>query len=370
MPERLAYISPSFFIDTDLSILGSLARYYQISWYLLWSVWERKYTIEEVMQYCDDHTIDLHCLRYRARFRHPRHLVFAARNVLAIRRAHPDVIYFEGFSDPYLPFVARALLPVDSTVVGIHDVAPHGGPKQGTYRFLNRATFGLFRNFHFFSQNQQRIFLGMHPRKRSFVAGMYLKDFGASPAPGERDPEKVTFLFFGSIRYNKGLEFLIQAGNLLARKTDRFRILIRGESEEPDGYPALMTHPGVFDYRPGSVASGDIPGLFSGADFLVLPYRDVTQSGPLMIAYRYGVPVIASDLPGFRESVIPGETGFLFEPCNAGALAGVMEQALALTEQERLNLRSGVLSYAARTFSLDNIAGSYRAFFRSLNPAS
>jgi glycosyltransferase involved in cell wall biosynthesis len=82
-----------------------------------------------------------------------------------------------------------------------------------------------------------------------------------------------------------------------------------------------------------------------------------------MIAYRYGLPVIASDLPGFRECIVPGETGFLFEPCNAEALAGVMEKALALTEGDRRELRSRVLSYAAGSFSLDKIVGSYRAFF-------
>jgi glycosyltransferase involved in cell wall biosynthesis len=259
--------------------------------------------------------------------------------------------------------VARALLGAKSTIIGMHDVAPHRGSKQAAYRFLNAAAFGLFKNFHFFSQNQQRIFAGKHPGKKSFVAGMYLKDFGEPRTPDDNDRALVTFLFFGSMRYNKGLEFLIQAGNTIAKRTGNFRIHIAGECENPEEYLALIEQNDVFEFRPGTVANDDIPGLFSGADFLVLPYRDVTQSGPLMIAYRYGLPVIASDLPGFRECVVPGETGFLFEPCNAEALAGVMEQVLALSEEDRRRLRAGVLSYAAGNFSLDNIVGSYRAFF-------
>ena len=362
MTKLLAYISPSFFIDVDLPVLRELARYYKVSWYLVWSIWERNFEIEENVQYCHKYEIDFYCFRYRARFRDPRNLLLAPQIVLAIRRARPDIIYFEGFSDPYLPFVARALLPGDSTIVGIHDVEPHKGPKNGAYRLLNAATFALFKNFLLFSQNQQQIFLEKYPRKRSFVASIYVKDFGESHAPKDKDPDSVTFLFFGSIRYNKGLEFLIQAGNKLAERTDKFRILIAGGCEEAKDYPALMEHPEVFDLRIGTVASDDVPELFSEADFLVLPYRDVTQSGPLMIAYRYGLPVIASDLPGFRECIVPGETGFLFEPCNAEALAGVMEKVLALTEGDRRELRSRVLSYAAGSFSLDKIVGSYRAF--------
>jgi glycosyltransferase involved in cell wall biosynthesis len=238
---------------------------------------------------------------------------------------------------------------------------------NGPFRLLNAAVFGLFKNFHVFSQNQHRILLEKYPGKRSFVAGMYLKDFGEAPTLKDTHRDSVTFLFFGSIRYNKGLEFLIQAGDKLAERTDKFRILIAGDSEEGKDYSALMEHPEVFDLRIGNVANDDVPGLFSEADFLVLPYRDVTQSGPLMIAYRYGLPVIASDLPGFREFIVPGETGFLFEPCNVEALTSAMEKVLALTESDRRELRSGVLSYAARTFSLDKIVGSYRAFFDALS---
>jgi glycosyltransferase involved in cell wall biosynthesis len=248
----------------------------------------------------------------------------------------------------------------------MHDGVPHKGPKNGAYRLLNSATFTLFKNFHFFSQNQHRIFLEKYPRKHSFVAGMYTKDFGGGPSPGDRNPGPVTFLFFGSIRYNKGLEFLIQAGNRLAERTSKFRVLIAGESEEATDFSASLEHPGVFDVRLGVVPNGDIPKLFSESDFLVLPYRDVTQSGPLMIAFRYGLPVIASDLPGFREYILPGETGFLFEPCNVEALTGAMEEVLALNERERREMRSRVLSYAARSFSLDTIVESYRTFFDEL----
>jgi glycosyltransferase involved in cell wall biosynthesis len=78
------------------------------------------------------------------------------------------------------------------------------------------------------------------------------------------------------------------------------------------------------------------------------------------------LPVIASDLPGFREYILPGETGFLFEPCNVEALTSAMEEALALNERERREMRSHVLSYAARSFSLVAIVESYCAFFNEL----
>ena len=60
----------------------------------------------------------------------------------------------------------------------------------------------------------------------------------------------------------------------------------------------------------------EIAELFTKHDFLMLPYEDVAQSGPHMIAYYYNLPVIASDIEGFAERVIDGENGYLFKRNN------------------------------------------------------
>jgi glycosyltransferase involved in cell wall biosynthesis len=239
-----------------------------------------------------------------------------------------------------------------------------------SFRLHNAVIFGLFRNFHLFSQAQQKIFLGKYRHKRSFVAGLYLLDFGEFPGSLAKDQSLVTFLFFGLIRQNKGLEFLIEAGNALAERARGFRILIAGECMETVDYGSMIRHPRVFDLRLGMVPNSDIPRLFSEADFLVLPYRDVTQSGPLMIALRYGLPVIASDLAGFREYVEPGETGFLFEPCNSHDLCLAMERILALSMQEREQMHLNVLSFSGQRVSLEKIIESYRCFFEDLSNES
>lgn len=48
-----------------------------------------------------------------------------------------------------------------------------------------------------------------------------------------------------------------------------------------------------------------------------------------------GVPVIASNLGGFTETVIEGETGFLAPPGAAQALAGAIERMLDLGAEQR-----------------------------------
>jgi glycosyltransferase involved in cell wall biosynthesis len=73
------------------------------------------------------------------------------------------------------------------------------------------------------------------------------------------------------------------------------------------------------------VANEEVGSYFSVADVLVTPYLSVTQSGPLQVAYAFDKPVIASDLPAFRECVSHGESGYLFSTGDARDLEDKME---------------------------------------------
>ncbi|MCK4495262.1 MAG: glycosyltransferase family 4 protein, partial [Candidatus Aminicenantes bacterium] len=67
-----------------------------------------------------------------------------------------------------------------------------------------------------------------------------------------------------------------------------------------------------------------------------------------------GTPVIASNVPGLRDSVIDGKTGLLFEYGNAQELSECMIKILSDTEY-RENLIRGGVSWA-KGFSWDETA--------------
>ena len=48
-----------------------------------------------------------------------------------------------------------------------------------------------------------------------------------------------------------------------------------------------------------------------------------------------GSPCIASNIPGCREGIAHGKTGFLFEPNNVQSLISTVEQFLSLSNAER-----------------------------------
>jgi len=149
------------------------------------------------------------------------------------------------------------------------------------------------------------------------------------------------FLFFGFIRQYKGLDVLLEAFHLFAQKHTDASLLIVGEffyhengaisakerflanwlSDDPVRSQIVW----VDRYVPNE----EVGHYFTAADLLIVPYLSVTQSAPLQIAYAFDKPVIASDLPAFRECVSSGESGYLFETGKASDLAKKMETFFA-----------------------------------------
>ena len=73
----------------------------------------------------------------------------------------------------------------------------------------------------------------------------------------------------------------------------------------------------------------DIADLLRGAHIAVQPstYREGLPKSALE-AMAVGKPLVASDIPGCREAVVDGQTGFLFPAGDVRALAGAIEKLL------------------------------------------
>ena len=124
-----------------------------------------------------------------------------------------------------------------------------------------------------------------------------------------------TILFFGAIRENKGLDQILKAMSDIIKRIPEVKLLIVGELwENYDKYRKLILENNIqenvfekLDY----VANDEVSKFFFASDLVVLPYRGITQSGVLQIAYAFGKPVVATDLPGFREALVEDKNGYL-----------------------------------------------------------
>ncbi|MCD6116180.1 glycosyltransferase [bacterium] len=143
--------------------------------------------------------------------------------------------------------------------------------------------------------------------------------------------DKIVFLFFGFVRYYKGLDLLIDALSLIDNESAH--LLIAGEFwGKRDFYNTLIKDKGLnkqITIVDRYVSEDEFELFFSAADVVVLPYRDATQSGVPQLAFTMGRPVIVTDVGGLAENVISETHGVVIEPDNVDALAESMREFMA-----------------------------------------
>lgn len=151
-----------------------------------------------------------------------------------------------------------------------------------------------------------------------------------------RDGEKV-LLFFGRITPYKGLEYLVTAFQRILSRGGNYRLIVAGRPEKGcEGYWTPIQealHEGVQSgrvlLRAEHIPDDETEIYFKAADVLVLPYRDIYQSGILFLGYSFGLPAVASDVGSLKEEIDEGKTGFIFKPEDPADLAMAIEKYFA-----------------------------------------
>ncbi len=148
----------------------------------------------------------------------------------------------------------------------------------------------------------------------------------------------------------KGHTYLLQACARLADDVPRLRLLIVGTGDQADALRAQAQALGIADRVVFAGFYADLPGALRAMDIFAQP--SVLHEGfptSVLEAQVMGLPVIASDIGGTRETMAVGETGLLVPPRNVNALAEALRR---LTERPELRQK---MAAAARPF----VTGSF-----------
>lgn len=362
--KKLVYVSGEDFFDVDFPVLKILNKHFDLLWIPVLRI-DGWYTQADVESYAKDNSISILPVVQKFKYKDPRMLKLYVSLLQSIRKQKPDIIYFEYFGVPFLHYLTPFFLPKEKIVFAIHDVKQHykmeyGGLKARYFESL----FKRFNNFHVFSQTQLSLFKSKYPHKNSFVANLCLKDFG-KPTNAIKHTDKVQFLFFGIIRKNKGLDIIIEAVNNLSKKRKDFSVVIAGNAKDWQEYEQKIADKSFYEFHIRKIKNAEIPDFFASAHYILLPYIDVTQSGVLLTSYNYNIPAIASDLPGFNEYIIDGETGYLVVP-ESKDLAIKMEYVLDNHSERYAQMCNDLKEYVNKNINAENIVSNYISFFNTL----
>jgi glycosyltransferase involved in cell wall biosynthesis len=151
-------------------------------------------------------------------------------------------------------------------------------------------------------------------------------------------------LFFGLLRPYKGLDLLLDAW----RGIDEAELWIVG-MPRMDTAPLKAAAPANVRFLESFVPDEQIPAFMNRASFVVLPYREIEQSGVLFTALGAGAPLLLSDAGGFPEVALSGaaRTFASGDPAALGQeLRKLLDESAALAEMRRRGRAAAEADYS------------------------
>ena len=244
-----------------------------------------------------------------------------------------------------------AHIPYAVNITGLGSAIENGG-------WLKKLVLALYKpalkgaRVVFFENAENRNTLaatGVVPKGRDVVlngAGVNLEDYPYQPYPQEG---AVRFLFVGRVMHEKGVDELFAAAKRMKQEYgDGVEFHIVGSFEE-EYKPRIdeLEKAGVVKYHG---YQSDMKRFYAMASCVVLPSYHEGMSNVLLEAAASGRPLITSDIPGCREAVEPGVSGYLCPARDADALYAVMRQFLELPPAQRAAMGAASHDWIARNF--------------------
>jgi glycosyltransferase involved in cell wall biosynthesis len=217
-------------------------------------------------------------------------------------------------------------------------------------------------------------------RLRVIPRGVDTREFDPAAVSDERrralverwhlQPGTKVVMLPGRVVRRKGHTLLLRAIERLRRRN--FVCLMVGDLEPSSGYPGevegLIGAIGLRDVVRLVGSCDDMPAALMLADVVVAPSTHSPEPfGRVSVeAQAMGKPVIATDVGGLGETLMPAATGWLVRPNDVDGLARALHLALAMPADARARLAARARRFVTRRFTLEQMGKSTLAVYREL----
>ncbi len=283
------------------------------------------------------------------------------RYLRLIRRIQPDLVTTYTIKCNIYGGLACRLTrtPYLSTVTGLGSGLITPGLTQKLSVFLYRM--GVKKCRKLFLQNAAVAeFFESHRIKArdSFVlpgSGVNLQTHPYMPYPSEEAGIRICFL--GRLMREKGVGELLLAAERLCEKHQNLTFHLAGMAEEAGWLEKMerLSERGFVVYH-GSLT--DVRDLIARSHASVMPSYHEGMCNALMESAAMGRALLASDVPGCRETV-GAENGFLFEVRNVDSIVACVERFLALTTEQREAMGKASCEKMRAEFDRTRVTGAY-----------
>ena len=232
--------------------------------------------------------------------------------------------------------------PQLANVTGLGDAVENGG-------WLQRLTISLYKiglkkaHTVFFQNKSNRNYCIQNgiADERSVIlpgSGVNLEHHILQDYP--IDDGKIRFLYIGRLLKDKGIEEFFETARVIHDKYPNTEFQILGSVEGP--YQTLLNELTNAGYVNHLGTTSDVRPYIGAVQCTIMPSYHEGMSNVNLESAANGRPVITTDVPGCRETVEDGKTGYLVKAKNAASLIEAVEKFISLPyEQKKLMGQAG-----------------------------
>lgn len=274
----------------------------------------------------------LHPIAWQRGSINPLQMMAAAIAVRGLyRKLQPDIVHHVAFAPAIIGSLAALGLPMAklNALAGLGFVFTSKTAKAQLLRLLAHRLLG------FVLKRPGTMVLVQNPDDGAMVERLGVAKDRIALIPGSgvdielltplTEPDgPFTVAFVGRLLYDKGVEALVRAHEILNKRGLRVRALLAGVPDPSN--PASIPEPTLAHWRQREnlVLIGhveDVRTVWAKAHVAILPSRREGLPKSLLEAAACGRPLIASDVPGCREIARHGVNALLVPPDDPEALA-------------------------------------------------
>lgn len=282
---------------------------------------------------------------------------------------HLQWLPFLEFNSIEIPLLRcfKRLCPKCKMVLTVHNIYPHDMSAAGKEKYKERMKLvsGFFEGFIVHTKSSRKALYDEFGIEQDKVDVIHHGIFAPKDVQITDDEagSKWHFILYGNQSPYKGTDIFLDAvQSLPSVYKDKIKITIAGRIGDDYLQTLKEKSEGLcIDWMTFFVPDEVLYQKILESNVIVLPYRQISQSGVLLLALHFNRQLLVSDLPSFRETLDGFSDDMFFENSNPASLA---ERVKAYMDGKvDLEAQKGVIEELNRKYSWDSAAEKTRKVY-------
>nr|WP_303182759.1 sugar transferase [Lachnoclostridium phocaeense] len=259
-------------------------------------------------------------------------LVYYRKLILDIS---PDIIFSYTIKPNLYGAMVAGKVPIVVNITGLGTAVEKGGIVKQAIIFAYRQAFKNVKTVFVQNEENRKFFQqnNIATDKLKLIPGSGVNLSQWKPLEYPENDDCIRFLFVGRLMEDKGVAELVQATRILRGEGENLKVDLVGFCEED--YKTELEKLNAQEYLSMHGEQMDIVPYLRAAHAVVLPSYHEGMANVLLEAAASARPVLASSIPGCKETFEEDITGVGFECRNINSLVNAMRKFINLPHETK-----------------------------------